>query len=253
MEAVISRGATCRLESHEQVIEIRNFLGIRLKTRSYYSHSELRFTEYYPPGWYRGQRKPLYEFALDLERIEVIPKDYVGISYFVVRIGGVKYIADVSGGTSPVRGDSRVWQWSREYVPLMYIKPQDRWGAVFSRSALIELLEAAGMGTGAPKLDTVKGEQVAEEYRRKKEAEEHERERNIPLGLVTSAVQCPDGRVFVWTTRGNYYLPPGVYEREWAAGLIPGQSMTIAALRAKGIECIPIEERYPVSVYGAGS
>ncbi|MGI9951954.1 hypothetical protein V3F56_06265 [Moorellaceae bacterium AZ2] len=253
MEAVISRGATCRLESHEQVIEIRNFLGIRLKTRSYYSHSELRFTEYYPPGWYRGQRKPLYEFALDLERIEVIPKDYVGISYFVVRIGGVKYIADVSGGTSPVRGDSRVRQWARDYIPLMRIKPRNIWSAVFDRRHIAELLGAAGVNAEALRPDPAKGELVAGEYRRKKEEEEREKEWNIPLGLVTSAVQCPDGRVFVWTTRGNYYLPPGVYEREWAAGLIPGQSMTIAALRERGIECIPTEERYPVSVYGAGS
>lgn len=251
---VIGRGTTCQLESEEQVINIKNFLGVRLKTRSYYSHPELCFMEYYPPGWYRGQRKPLYEFSLDLEQIEVIPEDYAGISYFVVCVGGVKYIADVSGGTSPVRGDSRVWQWAREYIPLMHIKPGDIWSAVFGRSHIVELLEAAGVGAGALRLDTTKGEQVAQEYYRKKEEEERERERNIPLGLVTSGVQCPDGRVFVWTTRGNYYLPPGVYEREWATGLIPGQSMTIAALRERGIECIPTEEQYPVSVYGgAGS
>jgi len=249
---IIRRGATCQLESREQLIDIKNFLGVRVKAECYYSHPNLRFAEYYPPGWYKGQKKPLYEFSLDLEQIEVLPEDYVGVSYFVVRIGGKKYIADVTGGTSPVRGDGRVWQWAKEYISLMHIKRGDVWAAVFGHSDTAELLEAAGAGADALKPDPAKGKQVAGEYSRKKEEEERERERNIPLGLVSSAVQCPDGRVFVWTTRGNYYLPPGVYEREWAAGLVPGLNMTIAALRERGIECISTGEQYPVSVYGAG-
>lgn len=52
------------------------------------------------------------------------------------------------------------------------------------------------------------------------------------------------------TAKGNYYLPPGVCQREREVGLMESQSMTIAPLRAKGIECVPMDRERPESVYG---
>jgi hypothetical protein len=146
-------------------------------------------------------------------------------------------------------GDDRIWQYARGRIFLMRRLENRRWTGLFDRPALAGLLQALGH-SGVPRRDDLLARKAGEDYAAAQARLAEERERNIPLGLVHAAVGCPDGRTFVWTTRGNYYLPPGVYESEWEAGLVPGQSMTIAALRARGIECVPTEEGRPESVYG---
>lgn len=245
----VEKGQSVRIETQKQVIEIRDFAGLGVCTLRYFVHPALEFAAYRPPYWAKGQgNRAVFKFYLDVPAVTVDEEQYLGISYFALRIGGDSYMADVSGSTGPA-GDDRVRQYAREYIFLMRRVGGHRWSGFFDRPSLTRLLQALGHG-GAPRRDDFLAAKAAQDYAAEQARLAEERERNIPLGLVHAAVGCPDGRTFVWTTRGNYYLPPGVYKREWQAGLVPGQNMTIAALRARGIECIPTDEERPESVYG---
>lgn len=249
MAEMIRSGETRRFESAKHVISISDFRGIEIVTGRYWSHPRLRFKRYYPPHYGKRQgKRPLYTFEIDLTELAVLPEDYYCFSYFTVEIGGIRYMANVSGGSNPDRTDRRPATWGGGHLQLLR-RDRGGWRSLFGRRDLEDLLEALG-DSRRPVRDDAAAETVATAYAREQERLAAERLANESKGLVTSAVACPDGRTFVWTTRGNFYLPPGAYRSQWQAGLIPGQSMTIEALRERGIVCTPADEEYPETVYG---
>lgn len=243
----VRKGETCRIESEKHVVVLRNVQGISVVATGYFRHPRLRFERYYPPGTLKGQGEPLYRFTIDLDQITVCG-EYICVSYFAVELGGHRYLASVSGGSNPDLEDRRPVSWGEGYIEVMHKTPRG-WSGRFGPQHLSQLLAALG-STERLVRDDEAAAAVAEAYAAEQARLQAERAANVPLGLVSAAVACPDGRTFVWTTRGNYYLPPGVYSEQWRAGLVPGQSMTIHALRERGIVCEPTTEERPESVYG---
>lgn len=246
---IIEKGQSAHIESKEQVIEIKDFAGLGVSAKRYFVHPALQFARYFPPFYLKGQgNRPVFEWHINVPSVTVDEEKYIGISYFALLLGQDIYYADVSGSTSPI-GDNRVRQYSKGHIFVMRQVNDRRWTRDFGQRSLSKLLWTIGYD-GVPRQDDLLAQKTADDYAVEQARLAEERQRNAPLGLVQAAVRCPDGQTFVWTTTGNYYLPADVYQREWDAGLVPNQSMTIVALRANGIECVPTGEERPESVYG---
>ena len=98
-----------------------------------------------------------------------------------------------------------------------------------------------------PKL-TIEGKRSikrAQERRKEIEVLESIRSDADGKGVILSAVSCGDGRTFIWTTKGNYYIPESAYNSTMAMlGLL-----TIEYLKNTGVNVTRTIEERPACVY----
>ena len=223
-------------------LSLVDFRGLLVCSLIPVEHPVLREARYVPPFWGKGQgNRPLYEYEIDLPGGITVITDHpqTGFSYFAMRIGLGTYLANVSGGTD----GKRTWTMGRGHVQVMH-QTAEGYRGYFTIRSINRLLADLGETVGAS-LRVDSGERMAAVYYAEQTRQAAEREANKPKGLVESALHSGE-RTFVWTSIGNFYLSPAsAYQDAWDAGLLPHQSMTIEALRARGVLCEPTEEERP--------